>query len=267
MIQLYHEAPLFAFDKVQELTGGSYSLVHLFNELPEYFDKFVKARQDNINIILDNSIFELEEKFDPDEFKRWIEVLKPNEYIIPDVLEDAEGTVKSVQDWITDLPGTRIGVVQGKTLEELEWCYEEINPFVDKIAISFDYSFYMTLNPSERNHLRDWTLGRRSFLAYLHENEIINEDKPHHLLGCSLPWEFKNYNTMYPWIQSIDTSNPVMWAIEDGKYPKDYYSIIGKPSQKLFTLMDWEPESSEAKDIMLKDIEHNINVFNRIVNG
>ena len=44
-------------------------------------------------------------------------------------------------------------------------------------------------------------------------NLKIRTDKPHHLLGCILPDEFKLWKDT-PWIESIDTSAPITNAIE-----------------------------------------------------
>jgi hypothetical protein len=264
MIKISHEAPLFAFDQVQQNTKSDYFLVHMFNEIPEYFDKAIAAREAGRHIILDNSIFELGQAYNADEFKKWIELLKPTEYIVPDALEDAQTTVKNMQNWVADVPGKVIGVVQGKTLEELVWCYKEISPYVDKIAISFDYSYYETTGIRTKNKLKAWAVGRKQLLTDLTLYDIIDTSKPHHLLGASLPWEFINYSKYFPWIESLDTSNPVMWAIENGQYPEDIYSIETKPKNKLFTLMQWKPQA--AVDILEK-IDYNVNIFEHIVNG
>lgn len=265
MIQLAHESPLFAFDEVQAVTDYDYALVHLFEENPEYFDKFVQAREKGRHIILDNSIFELGEAFDTDAFKKWIEILKPTEYIVPDVLENAERTVANMQNWIPDAPGRVIGVVQGKTYDEICWCYKEIEPFVDKVAISFDYSYYNNQFPAQPK-LKAWTLGRKQLLQDLVKDSIINVSKPHHLLGASLMWEFIGYKEKYPWIESIDTSNPVMWAIDKGPYPKNVYEIEDKPNTKLFTLMNWVPHKETLRKTITEDIVFNINKFKSICN-
>lgn len=266
MIKLAHESPIFAFDVVQELTDYDYFLVHLFEEVPEYFEHAVAAREKGRHIILDNSIFELGEAFDADDFKKWVEILKPTEYIVPDVLENAERTVANMQNWVPDVPGKVIGVVQGKTYDEICWCYKEIEPFVDKVAISFDYSYYENQFPVA-SKLKAWTLGRRQLLQDLVKDSIINTNKPHHLLGAALMWEFTDYAKKYPWIESLDTSNPVMWAIDKGIYPRDIFSIEEKPATKLFTLMNWLPRNEALRTTITEDIEHNVNKFRTVCNG
>ena len=51
--------------------------------------------------------------------------------------------------------------------------------------------------------------GRIRMINRLLSDGIIDTTKPHHLLGCSLPQEFKAYRDLR-WIHTIDTSNPVL---------------------------------------------------------
>ena len=86
MIKIAHEAPKAIFGKMQELTDYDYALVHLFEEDPEYLQQFKEAKENGREIILDNSIFELEEAFDAEKFAGWVLELKPDWYIVPDAL-------------------------------------------------------------------------------------------------------------------------------------------------------------------------------------
>ena len=70
-------------------------------------------------------------------------------YIVPDVLEDAKGTISSWHKFFLnygeDLKDrTAIGVVQGSTYQELVDCYKYMSDNADYIAISFDYKWYET---------------------------------------------------------------------------------------------------------------------------
>lgn len=262
-IKTFHEAPLYWFDKVQSITDGDYALVHLMEENPEYLDKFIQAREKGRHVILDNSVFELEVPFDVNTFAKWVELVKPTEYIIPDKLEDAETTVKNVQEWNYGmLPGKTMGVVQGKTYEEIKWCYQEIAPFVDRIAISFDYSYYETLDYD--NKLKCWDVGRRKLLLDMLDEEIIDESKEHHLLGLGTLNGAVGLSK-FKFVTSIDTSNPVMWAFAKGIYPKNVSEITTKPTTKLFTLMDFEPKEEGLKQMLTEDIVHNIKRFREVL--
>lgn len=59
MVKTFHEAPKSIFNRVQSITSGDYALVHLFEEDKEYFNLFKQAVEQDREVILDNSIFEL----------------------------------------------------------------------------------------------------------------------------------------------------------------------------------------------------------------
>lgn len=260
MVKIAHESPKSIFDQVQAVTDYDYALVHLLEEDPEYLALFKQARDKGREIILDNSIFELEEAFNADKFAEWVNYLQPTWYIIPDALEDMKKTCKQAFDWnekFKDLPGKSIGVVQGKDYHEIKTCYHYLNDVidVDMIAISFDYSYYTHSFPHPNKYV-SWMLGRVKLLGDLVRDGVIDTSKPHHLLGCSLPIEGKFYG-QYPWIYSMDTSNPVVHTIKGIQYEKNF-GLYTKESQKLFELIN-TPES--GIDVNL--IKYNIREFRK----
>ena len=120
----------------------------------------------------------------------------------------------------SSLPGKKIGVVQGKTYNQIKSCYEYMDKVadVDMIAISFDYSYY-TVSVPHANKYVSWMLGRVKLIGDLLKDGIINKEKPHHLLGCGLPQEFSFYkHADYNFIYSLDTSNPVVHGIKGIEY-------------------------------------------------
>lgn len=266
MIKISHECPLDIFEEVQKFTDYDYFLVHLFDELPEYKQKYLKAKEKGRETILDNSIFELGKAFDQEKFAEKVLELEPDWYIIPDSLENHEETVKNNEQWkyrYPDLPGKRIGVVQGKTYSELAESYKywDLVGLVDMIAISFDYSWYQQAVSHTRKHV-SWALGRIKLLGDLFREEVINVEKPHHLLGASVPIEFKLLQLAnYDWIYSIDTSNPVVHAIKGHRYETNF-GLTFKESQKLHTMMNYPGE-----DINRDILYHNLLEFRKFVNG
>ena len=151
----------------------------------------------------------------------------------------------------------QIGVVQGKTYDEIVECYQYMDKIanVNMIAISFDYSYYQKTNPHP-NKLISWSLGRVKLLGDLLQDGIINVSKPHHLLGCSLPIEFCFYKD-YSWIYSLDTSNPIVHSIKNIQY--SHTGLWSKESQKLFEMIN-------SKDIDLDLVRYNVSKFNTLVN-
>ena len=261
-----HESPISIFDRVQLMTDYDYALVHLFEESDGYYEKFVKAKAKGRDIILDNSIFELGTAFNSDKFADWVTKLQPTYYIIPDVLEDMHGTINNFNEWklkYGDLPGKTIGVVQGKTYNEVVECYNYLVDKVDKIAISFDYSFFeewgdmYDLEFPTKYH--KWTYGRQVLLTTMIRDNVIKQDKPHHLLGCGLPQEFKAYQN-YSFIESVDTSNPVVHGIKGICYTED--GLEDKESVKLFTLIN-----EQVSERAWTDVAFNIRKFREFCNG
>ena len=258
-----HEVPKSLFEQSLTFNDYDYALVHLFDKDPEYLQFYKNSVKNGRHVLLDNSIFELGEAYDNDSFAKWVEELKPTEYIVPDALEDIHKTIDQMEKWnrtYADLPGKRIGVVQGKTPEEISDCYMYMDQHadVDKIAISFDYKLYEEIVPHANKYM-SWMLGRATMLANLLKAGVINTKKPHHLLGCGLPQEFALYRD-YKWIESIDTSNPIVHGIKGIQY--EHGGLQTKESIKLVDLLDVELTSEQ-----LYDVTHNINYFRSYVNG
>ena len=266
MIKIAHEAPIDIFEEVQRYTDYDYALVHLLEKNGRYRDTFERAVKKGREVILDNSIFELEEAFDAEKFDLWVKRLKPTWYIVPDALENAYKTIDQMEDWNNkgygyDASG-KIGVVQGQTYDEIVDCYNYMNKEadVDMIAISFDYSYYTRSCPHPNRYV-SWMLGRAKLLGDLLRDGVINKEKKHHLLGCGLPQEFSLYkHSDYSWIYSLDTSNPVVHGLKGINYGSD--GLWSKESQKLHELIDYPLEEIDTNLVL-----NNIQKFRWFTNG
>lgn len=268
MIKTFHEAPKSIFKEVQKMTDGDYALVNLFAEDEEYYQLFVDAVKHGREVILDNGIFELGSAWDADEFASWVEKLKPTHYIVPDVLEKGPETIESFRNFLEKhkgLPGKVIGVVQGRTYDEFVECYKAIEPMCDKVGISFDCSWYRERARSD-NPWMQLAGGRLNTLISMDDAGIINRKKPHHLLGVALPQEMQHYRCYqrslgeFKWIDSVDTSNPVVHGLKHITYTSD--GLQDKVTQKLYTMIN-----AEVSPVQLNTIKHNIKQFRRFCNG
>jgi len=260
-IKVSHESPLYLLDASRFYNDYDYALVHLFDRYPEYFQFFRSSVLDNREVLLDNSIFELGKAFDPTQYIKYIDQLQPTYYIVPDVLEEYKETVESFKRF-TDLyksPYLKIGAIQGKTFHELVECYKFMCDNADYIAISFDYSLYEYIGTGTTKLHRMMT-GRQNLIKMLIDNYIWDWTKPVHLLGCSLPQEFKFYcdKNIYN-IRSVDTSNPVMAGIKHMKYAGNL-GLQTKPVGLLAEHLEHVPDADA-----LQLITYNINMFKQIV--
>jgi len=267
-MKVSHESPISILAASKKYNDFDYALVHLFEQYPEYHNYFKAARLAyDREVLLDNSIFELGKSFDSAKFLEAAIDLKPNMFIVPDVLEDSSATIDSFKTWqdgkidaVKDVCLTKsIGAVQGKNWHELKECYKFMADNADMIAISFDFSYYQIIGEG-KTHLEKWCTGRQRFINDLINTGAWNWNKPHHLLGCSLAKEFRHYVDRNIWnIVSCDTSNPVVAAIHGLKYDADY-GLQNKPSTKLADLIE-----HVFTDDQLALLEYNTTMFKRII--
>lgn len=262
LIKASHESPLTILEDSLLYNDFDYALVHLFEKYPEYYNFFKRSLLNNREVLLDNSIFELGTAFDSEKFVYWINKLKPTYYIIPDVLEQSDATMHGYMDFTdkyTDLPGLKIGAVQGKTYQEISDCYKFMADCADYVAISFDFSYYQTTGLGSTPHER-MMHGRQQLIRDLISDGFWRWEKPVHLLGCSLPQEFKYYkaNNIYN-IRSVDTSNPVMAGVNGLMYSGDL-GLKVKPKGLLADNLEIEL-SEDQKSL----INYNVKAFKQII--
>jgi len=257
-----HETPISFLNQSRSYNDYDYALVHLFETHPEYYSFFKSSLLQGREVLLDNSIFELKESFNPDKYAEYVRELKPTYFIVPDVLEDGPATMSSYSSFMSkyrDLPGMWIGAVQGKTYQEIAECYSFMSTYADYIAISFDFSWYQQIgisqsSDSKLNYLERMCDGRQKLIRMLIEDNIWNHKKPHHLLGNSLPQEISFYKNI-PSVRSVDTSNPVVAGIHNIRYIKNY-GMLMKPEVKLADLIDHQVTEDEKTDILYNVAEY-----------
>ena len=260
-----HESPIELFEESINYNDYQYCLVHLMEENEQYRDWFLNvSKRFGADVLLDNSIFELGESFDPGKYAYWLEEINPNYYIVPDVLQNAYETMNKWTEWeLSHMPpdnkAWRIGVVQGKDWNDLLECYQFMSSEADYIAISFDYDYYKHTGVGG-NKLERWCTGRQRFIQDLIDRGYWNWSKPHHLLGCSLAREFKYYvDKNINNIRSCDTSNPIVAALKGLRYNGDL-GLQEKPSTMLCDLIGANVDSDIHETVM-----YNTTMFKHIL--
>lgn len=307
--RISHEVPLSMLEMSRGFNDYDYALVHLFKDYPEYFNFYEKSVEMGRMVILDNSLYELGSAFDMKEYADWIEKLHPTHYIIPDTFWSAQATIDQAMEWMVNYgrmihPSIKkIGVAQGSTYEEIKRCYT----FMDSIGcdcIAFTFKFSPDMLKSEGINLQaafnnakirvagyeisgedlceedKQAITRYMVLRQLAQDGVINPTKEHHLLGLQNTTALRACCS-FPWVTSIDTSNPIIngfcgniyyfnnEVLNDNSLIREEYDYIGNSGLKkpTTTLADvFTRELDEINEYWLRDIMHNVQAFREVVN-
>lgn len=270
-IKISHEVPIDLFSESITFNDYEYILVHLLDTQPQYREFYKHMKRADRPSLLDCSVFELGVSYDIDAYIEKIIELQPSEYIIPDVLESQPETCKQAEQFFQKAEkanlkkycnGKSIGVIQGKNYDDIKQCHVVMDKVykVDKLAISFDYSYYeqivekLSTTPINKHH--KWMYGRAMTLCKLIEDDVINYNKPYHLLGCALPQEGLFYNySKFRFIDSIDTSSPIVHGHLGIKYGP--YGLVEKNPTKLADII-------HEKVYNMHHIKYNIEQFRKM---
>jgi hypothetical protein len=259
-----HELPECLLGYSAEISNYDFCLPHLLDQSEKYKKYFYKVKKEGRYIIMDNSLHELKDVnsgngYDHERLMFWVNELQPEEFIVPDVWMDAQSTIKNAEEWFKySYPAntTLVAVVQSKNFKEAEMCYTALkNIGYSKIAFSYGADWYADKFP-EYDIDKAKMMGRISTIKQMFYNGVIKSNDRIHLLGCSLPQEFGWYENC-SYIESIDTSNPIMAALEGIKY--DEHGINVKPKANMNNFFN---VSLDNIDINL--VIHNVNTFRKI---
>jgi hypothetical protein len=222
----------------------------------------VESKELGRYIVMDNSLHELGKAYNTDRLLHWVYELEPDEFIVPDVWENMNQTIINAREWSQiQLPEktTKVAVAQGKNQLEIANCIETFkNLGYQKYALSYGAEFYNEVGTYSPNKDLSKMFGRIDTVNHLHKLGVICNTDRVHLLGCSLPQEFGFYENA-PYIESIDTSNPVMAAIELKKY--EINGLLSKPKANMNT------EFTQSLNIQQQlYIKNNVELFRKINN-
>lgn len=260
-MKVSHEVPRCLLTASPEFNDYDYCLPHLLDEDEEYKQYFLDAKSKGRYIIMDNSLHELGHAYDSKRLLYWIKQLEPDEFIVPDVWMDFSKTCAQAKHWKQfKYPNntTLVAVVQGKSESDAYKCYRILKDLgYQKIAFSYGASWYNNLVPHLNKDLGK-ALGRIYFVSRLYSDGAISDYDRIHLLGCAVPQEFGWYRD-FKFIESIDTSNPIMAALEGILY--DESGLAKKPQANMNDHFDIKFENIHYEDII-----HNTTLF-REING
>tara|TARA_Y100000034_G_scaffold115404_1_gene152505 strand:- start:38 stop:841 length:804 start_codon:yes stop_codon:yes gene_type:complete len=259
MFKVSHELPINMLDKSFEINDYEYCLPHLLDQNEKYRRHFEDAKESGSYIIMDNSLHELGKAYKTDRLLHWIHHLEPDEFIVPDVWQDKTATLVNAKSWIqVELPEctTKVAVVQAKNYHEAHECYNILKmQGYQKVAFSYGADWYCDEFPHP-NPLVGKMMGRIMTISRMYKTKLIEDGHRVHLLGCALPQEF-SYYADFPFIESIDTSNPIIHGLEGVKYKN--FGLLTKSSTKIDQI------EKEIDTKTMYDINHNLIRFKTFV--
>lgn len=263
MIKISHEVPLCLLEDSLEFNDYQYLLPHLIDKYPRYKEHFLNYGRNGGFIICDNGLFEGITHTEQDLIHK-INLIKPDVFIVPDAWNDKVTTYRNAKYWIKTvkhfIPKTTklMAVLQFKDYQEAASLYLALCDLgYDYIAFNHSSVGYKSLSP-HKNNLVSQMLGRILLINKLLDHGVLDTNKHHHLLGCSLPEEFIYYKD-YDFIKTLDTSHPVILSYENVCYTERNPYI--KSSTKIIDIME-EPHSKFSTWI-----NANIDLFKKYVNG
>lgn len=240
MIQCCSELPFCMLGDELEANDYDFVLYHQYLHSDVYRENYLRRRQEHPKrmMILDNSAYEFyvsREQFNPDDYVRVINELRPDYYIIPDILMDAEGTAGAAVGWINMNYMKCMGsgaqpffTPQGRTRDEFMWCCEAFDGIIRQLGLPhlFCVPFhdeFMKMGPvpmSIRDEVypdpdteitidRKYALGRVMLMRSLVEKY---PDYRFHLLGSHDPAELRGYRGIDQ-IRSFDSGYPVKLGV------------------------------------------------------
>ena len=265
-MKVSHEVPRCLLNNSREFNDYDYCLPHLLDQDEQYKEFFYESKRRGRYIIMDNSLHELGEAYNHDRLLHWIKELEPDEFIVPDVWMDCHKTAAQAKYWkqFKYPKKTKLtAVIQGKDKNEAYLCANLLaNLGYKKLCVSYGATWYNDFFPHTNEDIGK-SLGRVRFVQGLLNLDHLKNIK-YHLLGCAVPQEFGWYDN-HPQIESIDTSNPIMAALEGTIYTRA--GLNAKPKANMNEYFDVDPYSVNYEDV-LKNVKRfrKINGFAYIQN-
>lgn len=222
----------------RDLNEYDFVLFHLYESNPDYKEYYKRMRVEHPDrlMIFDNSAYEYFVKGETLDMQKYVDAiidLKPDLYILPDVLRDKEKTVAGVRkfadefmysekySWNLMATSCPLAVAQGSSSADLVECIEMYKDMgLTAIGIPFHLDFYtegqysqdiesefMRVYGVENQDIR-YAMGR---IRWVREHEELLKGFAYvHMFGSHCPLEVVFYNDY----NSMDTGYPVKCAIE-----------------------------------------------------
>ena len=169
-MKVSHEVPRCLLTASTEFNDYDYCLPHLLDQDEEYKQYFIDARDKGRYVIMDNSLHELGEAYDFNRLRYWVNELKPNEFMVPDVWMNCHQTAAQAKYWKQfDFPEEtkKIAVIQGEDKNSAYLCANLLVGLgYDKLCVSYGATWYNDFFPHSNPDMGK-ALGRVRFVQGL----------------------------------------------------------------------------------------------------
>ena len=259
-MKVSHEVPSCLLTASPEFNQYDYCLPHLLDQDEEYKQYFLDAKAKGRYIVMDNSLHELGEAYNHERLLYWVNEIEPDEFMVPDVWMDCHKTAAQAKHWLQyEFPEKtkKIAVIQGKDKNDAYLCATLLADLgYEKLCVSYGATWYNDFFPHANPDMGK-ALGRVRFVqGLLNLNHL--KDVKFHLLGCSIPQEFGWYDNDSR-IESIDTSNPIMAALEIIWYKDNGLNVKPKANMNNYFDIDFSK-------VDYLNVKYNVNKFREINN-
>lgn len=272
MVQTNCELPKSLIERNLELNDMDLVLFHLYDSYEWYRDYYKNLRKTHPNrtMILDNSEYEYFIKgleLDLNKYYKVINDLKPDYYILPDVLMDREKTLEKVDEFLKHYiidASKPMGVIQGNSPKDFEKCMKDMmERGINDIAIPFHNSFFKEMiiiglvrgffdYKYEDRCKEDVSYAKGRVQWMLDNREELEKFNYVHVLGSHCPYEKFFYTNI---ATSMDTGYPVKCGIEG-------YRLFEEPHKPNIIIDDFL--ENELDESTKKLIIENIDIFKNI---
>ena len=274
-MKINSELPNSMLEYNEQLNEYDFVLFHLYKTDENYRNYYLNMRKNHPDrlMILDNSAYEFyvkNEELDPIEYRKCICELKPDLYILPDVLMNKEITLKHTLRFSLMILASHqrdillhckpLAVAQGVSEEELLDCMHiYLSRNIKQVCIPFHNSFFKEMGKYADEDIQNefavtynqpvnedmlYAMGRIQFVR--NNFDLLKQFEHVHFLGSHCPLEkvfYKDFNTM-------DTGYPVKCGIEGVELFKE----ISKPNIIIDEFLNKELDVY-TKEMIINNVE------------
>lgn len=280
-MKINSELPLTMLQENLRLNEYDFVLFHLYQQYPEYREYYKKLRETHPNrlMIFDNSAYEFfvkGETLNPDTYCKAVIDLRPDMYILPDVLMNQRETLDKTFTFLAvheieiiraftntgRIVPKPLAVAQGNSADELFDCLLKYHhEHIHNVAIPFHNSFYKEYYiDATADRFRNifgkltddhrYAMGR---IRFVDDARLLLRKFDHvHLLGSHCPAE-KTFHGRD--VDTIDTGYPVKCAIAG-------YKLFEEPAKPDIIIDDFM--TTELTPVQQSLIDSNITKFKSI---